>query len=295
MHNPFSAFKHWIKTSVINALRKKYQLISLEEAIHIDSVHNYLSENNVLIVGVGTNIGINICREMEKYGAKIFCIDKDKNLIETLQTSSNYVCYHLDSTDEQQSEDFFSELEKSGVVIDTFIYDAGWATEPKSIRNASMSEWRKTINTNLLGPVHLGTLAAEHMIKNNVHGNMIFISSVHDTMTGIWPGYASSKAALKMFIKEFALDLSEYNIRVNGIAPGFVKANETGQPIESFYTPLMRKSIHPASIGRAAVYLASDYFSAHTTGTILKIDGGLSLHNYMSLHFAKESANDKHQ
>jgi NAD(P)-dependent dehydrogenase (short-subunit alcohol dehydrogenase family) len=293
MHNPISTFKHHIKEYIINVFRNKYQLVPLEETIHIDSIHNYLSGHNVLIVGVGENIGINICREMEKYGAKIFCIDKDKNLIETLRTSSNYVCYHLDSTNEQQCVDLFSKLEKLGVVIDTFIYNAGWQTARKSIRNASMSEWRKTIDINLLGPVHLGTLAAEHMIKNNVHGNMIFTSSIHDTIIGFAPGYAPSKAALKMFIKEFALNLSEYNIRVNGIAPGFVKTDETGQPVKHFYTPLMRTSIHPASIGRAAVYLASDYFSAHTTGTILKIDGGLSLHTYMSLHMAKESNNDK--
>ena len=190
MYNPFSSFKHRIEKSVIDAIRKKYQLVPLEEAIRIDSVHNYLSGSNVLVVGVGKNIGINICREMQKHGAKVFCIDKDKNLIETLRTSSNYTCYHLDSTDEQQCVELFSELEQSGVVINTFIHNAGWQTDEKPIRNASMSEWRKTINTNLLAPVHLGTLAAEHMIKNNVHGNMIFTSSIHDTITAFYPGYA---------------------------------------------------------------------------------------------------------
>jgi enoyl-[acyl-carrier-protein] reductase (NADH) len=40
--------------------------------------------------------------------------------------------------------------------------------------------------------------------------------------------------------------------------------------------------VSPGAIGRAAVFLASDYFSKHITGTILTVDGGLSLHSYLS-------------
>ena len=154
MYNPFYIFKNRINRFIVNSLRNKYKLVPLEESIHIDSAHNYLSGRNVLIAGVGKNIGINICREMEKYGAKIICVDMDKDQIETLRTSSGYICYHLDSTDEPQCMDLFVKLEKAGTVIDAFIYNAGWSTEHKSARNTSIPEWRKTIDTNFLGPVH---------------------------------------------------------------------------------------------------------------------------------------------
>lgn len=83
-----------------------------------------------------------------------------------------------------------------------------------------------------------------------------------------------------MIIKELAVEFSPYGIRVNGIAPGWVAADDRGNPLHHEYTLLHKCSIAPCYIGRAAVYLASDYFSQFTTGSIIKIDGGLSLYNY---------------
>jgi NAD(P)-dependent dehydrogenase (short-subunit alcohol dehydrogenase family) len=84
-----------------------------------------------------------------------------------------------------------------------------------------------------------------------------------------------------MIIKELALDLAPYHIRVNGIAPGYIDEDKNGNPITHKYTPLYKSSINPRYIGRAAVYLSSDFFSRFTTGTVLKIDAGLSLYNHL--------------
>ncbi len=84
-----------------------------------------------------------------------------------------------------------------------------------------------------------------------------------------------------MIINELALELAPHNIRVNGIAPGAVGEDEEGEPLPHNDTPLHGTKVGPQYVGRAAAYLASDYFSRHTTGTVLKIDGGLSLHHYM--------------
>ncbi len=83
-----------------------------------------------------------------------------------------------------------------------------------------------------------------------------------------------------MIIQELAVDLAPYGIRVNGIAPAWVAEDEQGNPLSQEYHLLHHCSINPRYIGRAAVYLASDYFSKFTTGTIIKIDAGASLYNY---------------
>jgi hypothetical protein len=70
---------------------------------------------------------------------------------------------------------------------------------------------------------------------------------------------------------------------VNGIAPGWTAEDERGYPLYHRLTSLYQSSINPRYIGRAAIYLASNYFSRFTTGTVIKIDAGLSLHSYMSL------------
>ena len=118
------------------------------------------------------------------------------------------------------------------------------------------------------------------MIQRETKGSILFITSIHQWAVARWPAYSSSKAALGMAIKELALDLAPHGIRVNGIAPGWVETDEYGELVHDPYTPLYHKTIDPCYIGRGAVFLASEYFSQHTTGSVLKIDGGLSLFNH---------------
>jgi NAD(P)-dependent dehydrogenase (short-subunit alcohol dehydrogenase family) len=119
------------------------------------------------------------------------------------------------------------------------------------------------------------------MINHKIGGSIIFITSIHQWTIRKLMSYSASKAALGMMIKELALELAPDQIRVNGIAPGWVMLDSQGNPLNSKHTPLYQCSIDPCYIGRAAVYLASDYFSYSTTGTVLKIDAGLSLYNHI--------------
>ena len=118
------------------------------------------------------------------------------------------------------------------------------------------------------------------MIQSGLGGSILFISSIHEKIIRGKIAYSSSKAALKMVVQELSVDLAGFGIRVNGISPGYVKVNEKGDPLPQKHTPLWNTSIPPEYIGRAAVYLSSDHFSRFTTGSILKIDAGLSLNNF---------------
>ena len=70
-------------------------------------------------------------------------------------------------------------------------------------------------------------------------------------------------------------ELAPQRIRVNGIAPGAVSANPQDELLPSAGSALLGSTIHPSYIGRAAVYLAADYFSQFTTGSTLTVDAGL--------------------
>jgi NAD(P)-dependent dehydrogenase (short-subunit alcohol dehydrogenase family) len=80
-----------------------------------------------------------------------------------------------------------------------------------------------------------------------------------------------------MIINELALALWQHRIRVNGIAPGYVAEKETLHPWGEKY----RRAVRPEHVGRTAVFLASNYFSEYTTGSVIKVDAGLSLHNFL--------------
>ena len=119
------------------------------------------------------------------------------------------------------------------------------------------------------------------MVDQHIPGCIIFLTSIHQWILRRAVSYSATKAALGMIVKELAIDLAPYGIRVNGIAPGWVDEDVTGHPYPYDRPVLHGSSINPRYIGRAVVYLSSDYFSRFTTGTVLQVDGGLSLGNYL--------------
>ncbi|MEW5855837.1 MAG: SDR family oxidoreductase [Cyanobacteriota bacterium] len=278
-----AALKSFINPSLSIPPKPIIQIQEVEPSRVIDN--QLLAGKNVLITGAGKNIGRSIALEMAKQGANVFFTEIDRERCEKLeQELSSYSV---------QVKSFFSDITKNkdvdalktffvqnNITIDILINNAGIQFETIGIKNLNLEEWHKTFNTNVFGPMYLTKLISIMMIDKQIQGTIIFITSLHQETLVRWLSYSSSKAALKMIIEELAIDLAAYGIRVNGIAPGWVAEDDQGIPLPHKYTPLHQSSISPRYIGRAAVYLASDYFSKFTTGTVLKIDAGLSLYNY---------------
>ena len=244
-----------------------------------------LKGKNVLITGAGRNIGRSIAIEMAKQGASIFFTDlveeRCKNLEQELShedVSSQW--FVSDVSKRNDTDRLFESLVESGVGIDVLVNNVGVQFLSEREKKLDPDEWQKTFQTNVFGPLYLTKLISGMMIRGKIRGTILFVTSVHEEIIFGWPSYSSSKAALGMIVKELALEWSEHGIRVNGIAPGLVAESEDGDNLPFRYAPLHNSSIPPNFIGRAAVYLASDYFSEFTTGTVLKVDDGLSLLSY---------------
>jgi NAD(P)-dependent dehydrogenase (short-subunit alcohol dehydrogenase family) len=243
-----------------------------------------LRHKNVLITGAGQNIGRSMALEMARQGANIFFTNIDPEQCDQLGqalkafpvTSQGYV---IDMTRPESLDQLCQSFRQAGITIDVLVNNVGVQFEGIGLRQSTLAQWQTTFNTNVIGPVYLSQQIAEAMIEQGVRGSILFITSIHQFTISRWPSYSASKAALGMVIEELAVELAAHGIRVNGIAPGWVAADEQGQPYHHAYTPLDHQSIHPDYIGRAAVYLTADYFSQGTTGTVLTIDGGLSLYN----------------
>jgi 3-oxoacyl-[acyl-carrier protein] reductase len=133
---------------------------------------------------------------------------------------------------------------------------------------------------NIRGPFLLSFKAAGIM-KENGGGNIIHISSVGG-LQAHWPGlpYDMTKGALDSMTQAMALDLAEYGIRVNAVAPGATVTERTPGPEDpriqavSKRLPLLRFGL-AAEIGAAVAFLASPEAS-YITGQILYVDGGLT-------------------
>jgi len=244
---------------------------------------------NALITGAGYNIGRGIALEMARQGANIFFTDIDKERCAKLERElKDYKVrangFQSDISKTEDIDALYNFLVQDKIGIDILVNNVGIQFQQDDIQNLDLTEWHKTFNTNVFGPMYLTKHISKMMISNNIQGCILFITSIHQFVPGKLICYSASKGALGMIVKELSLEVASHGIRVNGIAPGSVSEDEQGIPFSFKYAPLHKTSINPCYIGRAAVYLASDYFSKFTTGTILKIDGGLSLFHYQIIH-----------
>lgn len=271
-----------IRSQILAALRSSSPAAKSAGPIHAEERPQtvdgrLLIGKKVLITGAGKNIGKATALEMAVQGATVYFTDIEATTCCALEQQLK--CFQA------QSQGFVSDVSKKEDNDSLFEYfKANHITPDVVVNNVGISsaEFLTTFRTNVFGPMHLTGLFLRMMIENNVHGSIIFMTSIHQDTPRTEMTYSSSKAALEMIIKELSLEVAPHGIRVNGIAPGYVAEDGQGNPLPHEYTPLHRTSVTPQYVGRAAVYLASDYFSRYTTGTTLKIDAGLSLVNYFS-------------
>jgi NAD(P)-dependent dehydrogenase (short-subunit alcohol dehydrogenase family) len=136
----------------------------------------------------------------------------------------------------------------------------------------------RVMQVNLAGTFFLAQAAANQMKQQEQGGSLLFMSSVtgHQAHKNL-AAYGMSKAALEMLAKNLVIELSEFKINVNAIAPGATLTERTMQDAEykkiwSTITP-MGRAAYSSDIAEAALFLVSEK-AKHITGQSLVIDGG---------------------
>ena len=170
--------------------------------------------------------------------------------------------------------------------IDILVNNAG-VIFPGNAETYSLADWRRTMAVNLEGVFLMSQAAGLQMIKQK-KGSIITIGSMSGIIVN-WPfrhtAYNVSKAGVHMLTKGLATEWAEHNIRVNAIAPGYIRTELTDEVLREHPDVVNNKWAKDAVMNRigsveelvgATVYLASDSAS-FTTGEIVTIDGGLTL------------------
>ncbi|RXG12015.1 NAD(P)-dependent dehydrogenase (short-subunit alcohol dehydrogenase family) [Leeuwenhoekiella aestuarii] len=167
--------------------------------------------------------------------------------------------------------------------IDILVNNAG-VNMKKDFLEVEDDEFQRIIHTNLTSVFVISREVTKVMKKQN-SGSIINISSMA-AQYGIPKvvAYTASKSAIEGMTRSMAVDLAQYGIRVNCVAPGFIKTNMSSKALDSDperknkvlgRTP-MAKLGEPSDIGDTVFYYASD-LSKFTTGTVLCVDGGNSI------------------
>ena len=167
--------------------------------------------------------------------------------------------------------------------IDILVNNAG-INMKKEFMEVTDEEFQSIIHTNVTSVFVISREVSKYMKKQN-SGSIINISSMA-AQYGIPKviAYSASKTAIEGMTRAMAVDLAQFGIRVNCVAPGFIKTNMSSKALDSeperknkvlSRTP-MGKLGEPSDIADAVYYYATTE-SKFTTGTILPIDGGNSI------------------
>lgn len=145
----------------------------------------------------------------------------------------------------------------------------------------SYDSWREVIATDLDGPFLCAQRAAKHLIDGRHGGRIINVTSVHEHVPRVGSAaYCAAKAGLGMLTKVLALELSQFAITVNSVAPGEIATPMTGKETADAYfeerpgNPLGRPG-HVNEVASVIAFLASPR-SAYVTAASFVVDGGLT-------------------
>lgn len=249
----------------------------------------YLNGKNILITGGAGGVGWGIAKECAREGAKVVITDINEKkgrevLDEILTISGDHKYYHLDLRETKKFDAILEKIESETGLIDVLFNNAGINT-PHFLLNMTEENWDNVQNINLKGHFFLTQKVVKKMIDNKVEGSVIFTSSVHQEIPST-PHYSTSKASIKILVKQMAGELAHFKIRVNGIAPGGIyiskKVENPEEANDESSVLLGGKNGIPRDIGRIAVVLASDYWSRNITGEVITVSGGQYLRSNTS-------------
>lgn len=241
-------------------------------------------KNKVAIVtGAGQGIGFEICSQLAKEGAYILLNDIDQDLAvhaaKKITEIHNGSCVTV--TGDSGDIAFIREMVDTAVSqfghLDIVIANAG-ITLFGDFFTYSPESFFRVMQVNLGGSFFLAQAAASQMKKQGSGGSILFTSSVtgHQAHKDL-AAYGMSKAALEMLAKNLVIELSQYKINVNTIAPGATITERTSNDpgysnTWSKITPMGRPA-NVSDIAGTALFLVSDK-AKHITGQSIIVDGG---------------------
>ncbi len=238
-----------------------------------------------IVTGAGQGIGFEICRSLAKAGANVILNDIDPGLAKHAADAINQeypeACPEIpgDSSDLNIIKKMVDRAVEKYGRLDIVVANAG-ITLFGDFLTYSPEAFNKVMQVNLGGTFFLTQASANQMKNQSNGGSILFISSVtgHQAHKNL-AAYGMSKAALEMLAKNLVIELSEYKINVNAIAPGATVTERTMQDpayhkIWSRITPMGRPA-QVLDIADTALFLVSDK-ARHITGQTLIVDGGWS-------------------
>lgn len=200
-------------------------------------------------------------RELEAFGVKVLAIASDAS---DFEGSAKVV------------EQVLAEFSR----IDILVNNAGITRDGLMMR-MSEEQWDSVIQSNLKGAFNFIHAVTPSMLRNRA-GSIINISSVVGIRGNAGQSnYSASKAGLIGLAKSMAQEVGSRGIRVNVVAPGFIKTDMTAalppETVKAWEAGIpLRRGGTPEDVAKVCLFLASD-LAGYVTGQVIAVDGGMAM------------------
>lgn len=241
------------------------------------------TRQRVLITGAAGVFGTWISEAFARQGARLLLSDARPEPLQRLADrlageGAEVTTHRADLEREEQIAGLADACGSLWGTADVLVNNAGVYPRGRMLR-ISRAEFERIIAINLFAPFQLSQAIAGQMVEHAVHGSIVNISSgaALSTRPGGGP-YSTSKAALAMLTRAFALELAPASIRVNAVAPGFAPGSEVSA-LDATYVEKMTRTIPlgrtsgPRDAPEAVLFLCSEQAS-FITGATITVDGG---------------------
>ena len=241
-----------------------------------------LANRSVLVTGAGRGIGLGIARALAESGAKVAMVSRtESQLVEAAEKIPGAVALPFDVADFAGIAGLVDRAEDLlGTPLTSVVHAAGIQARLKA-EEFDIEVWRRVIDVNLVAPFALSQEIGKRQLEAGLESQHVFIGSLTSFISiPETSAYTASKSGVFGVVRSLSQEWSGRGIRVNGIAPGYVRTELT----EAVFSDEERSKRNlgripmgrfgqPEDIASVAVFLISD-LSAYVTGQMIPVDGG---------------------
>lgn len=238
-----------------------------------------LDGRGYIVVGAGDGIGAQIAHALSQFGAKVFCVDIVEDKARAIAEAVNGYYGVADVTTADGVAKVFEEAKRRLGII-RGVVDVIGVARIKPIAEFADEEFEWQLGIVLRHALYLLRGATDAMVEG---GPITFVGSMSgDRAVPNQIIYGASKAALHHLVRGAATELGPKGIRVNAIAPGYIRTprllelldKEQWDEIDR-HVPLGRAAT-PEEIAATLLFLSSD-LAAHVNGVVMPVDGGVGV------------------
>ena len=248
-----------------------------------------LANKVALITGASSGIGQATVRRFAREGATVIALARRRERLEELAREYPGVTpFACDVTDHAALEQCVRQAVTPHGRIDILVNNAGLSYYQRHT-DSTLAQWRQTMAVNLEAYYVLAQRVVPYMIRQR-YGRIVNVSSTQALASEPLVGaYAASKGGINAWSRTLAVDLAEYGILVNVVAPGCIHTEmsviqgvdeTTTADFQEWYVrrrkiPLARPG-QPEEVANAILFLSGDQCT-YLTGQTLVVDGGLTI------------------